>query len=138
MSSSDLKFTLRSIVDKNKLNGTNFIDWERYLRIVLRSEGREDVLETPIPILIDASTNEEKATEKEIRAKSVTVTCLMLAAMEPGLQKSFERMDAHTIMANLKILFQEQAKIEKHETHKAVLEKNEIVNPTSSINVIEI
>lgn len=47
MSNSDLKFTLRSIVDKNKLNGTKFIDWERNLRIVLRSEGREDVLETP-------------------------------------------------------------------------------------------
>ena len=46
-------------------------------------------------------------------------------------------MDAHTIMANLKILFREQAKIEKHETRKAVLEKNGIVNPTS-INVIEI
>ena len=38
---------LRSIIEKNKLNGNNFLDWERNLRIVLRSEGRENVLDTP-------------------------------------------------------------------------------------------
>ena len=60
MSNDNLKFTLRSIVEKNKLNGTNFLDWERNLRIVLRSEGREDVLTTPIPIITDTSSDEEK------------------------------------------------------------------------------
>uniref|UniRef100_A0A6N2MGC4 GAG-pre-integrase domain-containing protein n=1 Tax=Salix viminalis TaxID=40686 RepID=A0A6N2MGC4_SALVM len=49
MSNDNLKFSLRSIVEKNKLNGTNFLDWERNLRIILRSEGREDVLATPVP-----------------------------------------------------------------------------------------
>jgi hypothetical protein len=36
--SSNLSFNLRSILEKEKLNGTNFVDWNRNLRIVLRRE----------------------------------------------------------------------------------------------------
>ena len=122
MSNDNLKFTLRSIVEKNKLNGTNFLDWERNLRIVLRSEGREDVLTTPIPIITDTSSDEEKDREMELRSDSLPLTCLMLVGMEPGLQKRFEHQDAHTIITNLKVLFQEQARIERYETHKAILD----------------
>ena len=122
MSSDNLKFTLRSIVEKNKLNGANFLDWERNLRIVLRSEGRENVLATPIPVLTATSSDEEKAEEKKVRDESLPLTCLMLAAMEPALQKRFENQDAHSIMTNLKTLFQEQARIERYETHKAILD----------------
>ena len=77
MSNDNLKFTLRSIVEKNKLNGTNFLDWERNLRIVLRSEEREDVLSTPIPVITDTSSDEEKANEEKLRSESLPVTCLM-------------------------------------------------------------
>jgi hypothetical protein len=42
-------FSLRSILDKDKLNGTNFSDWVRNLRIVLRSDKKETILDTPIP-----------------------------------------------------------------------------------------
>ena len=31
-------FTLRSVLEKEKLNGTNFLDWSRNLRIVLKQE----------------------------------------------------------------------------------------------------
>ena len=42
-------FALRSILEKDKLNGTNYSDWIRNLRIVLRAEKKEDVLDTPLP-----------------------------------------------------------------------------------------
>ena len=42
-------FALRSVLDKEKLNGTNFADWSRNLRIVLRQDKKEHVLEEPIP-----------------------------------------------------------------------------------------
>ena len=42
-------FGLRSILEKEKLNGNNFLDWSRNLRIVLKHERKLDVLETPIP-----------------------------------------------------------------------------------------
>ncbi|VFR02650.1 unnamed protein product [Cuscuta campestris] len=41
--------TLRSILDKDKLNGTNFVDWQRNLSIVLRMDEKEYVLQKPIP-----------------------------------------------------------------------------------------
>ena len=42
-------FSLRSVLEKDKLNGTNYVDWIRNLRIVLRAEKKEDVLDTPLP-----------------------------------------------------------------------------------------
>ena len=42
-------FSLRSILDKDKLNGTNYSDWVRNLRIILRSDKKRTVLDTPIP-----------------------------------------------------------------------------------------
>ncbi|CAD6240264.1 unnamed protein product [Miscanthus lutarioriparius] len=46
---SNQPFTLRSILEKNKLNGTNYVDWIRNLRIVLRAEKKEEILDTPLP-----------------------------------------------------------------------------------------
>lgn len=87
MSNDNLKFSLRSIVEKYKLNGKNFLDWERNLRIILRSEGREDVLVTPIPTVTNTSSDEEKATTTRVRSEALPITCLMLDVVEPDLQK---------------------------------------------------
>jgi hypothetical protein len=38
--SKNSSFNLRSVLEKEKLNGTNFIDWYHNLRIVLRQEKR--------------------------------------------------------------------------------------------------
>ncbi|KAI5392780.1 hypothetical protein KIW84_060086 [Lathyrus oleraceus] len=40
---------LRSILDKEKLSGTNFLDWHRNLRIVLKHDKKLYVLEKPVP-----------------------------------------------------------------------------------------
>ena len=42
-------FSLHSVLEKDKLNGTNYADWIRNLRIVLRAEKKKDVLDTPLP-----------------------------------------------------------------------------------------
>ena len=42
--------SLRSLLEKEKLNGTNFLDWFRNLRIVLKQERKEYVIEEPVPI----------------------------------------------------------------------------------------
>ena len=38
-------FNIRSILEKEKLNGKNFLDWQRNLQIVLMQEEKEYVLE---------------------------------------------------------------------------------------------
>ncbi|KAK8499664.1 hypothetical protein V6N12_002136 [Hibiscus sabdariffa] len=41
--------SLRSLLEKEKLNGINFLDWFRNLRIVLKQERKEHVIEEPVP-----------------------------------------------------------------------------------------
>ncbi|CAD6255986.1 unnamed protein product [Miscanthus lutarioriparius] len=47
--SNSTPFALRSVLEKDKLNGTNYTDWIHNLRIVLRADKKEDVLDTPLP-----------------------------------------------------------------------------------------
>ncbi|KAK9713862.1 hypothetical protein RND81_06G055600 [Saponaria officinalis] len=84
-------FNLHSVLEKDKLNAENFLDWEKNLRIVLRSEVKEVVLDNPLPKPFAPT-----ATAAEMRARqptldtSVQVTCLMVACMTPDFQKRFD------------------------------------------------
>ena len=40
---------LRSMLEKEKLGHSNFLDWHRNLRIVLKQEKKDYVLETQVP-----------------------------------------------------------------------------------------
>ena len=53
-------FLLRSILDTNKLTGTNYVDWLRNLKIVLSQEKLSYILDTP-----DIDSVGEDAIEKE-------------------------------------------------------------------------
>ncbi|CAD6242832.1 unnamed protein product [Miscanthus lutarioriparius] len=67
MAPTNQPFTLCSILEKDKLNGTNYADWIRSLRIVLRAEKKEDILDTPLPI---EPTDNAPATEKNAYKKA--------------------------------------------------------------------
>ena len=114
-------FSLRSVLRKDKLNGTNFIDWSRNLRIVLKQEKKLEVLEHPLPNepARNASTAQREAFEKK-KNDSNDVTCLMLATMSPELQKQFVDMEAYEIMTHLKEMFQEQTRHERFVTTKVL------------------
>jgi hypothetical protein len=47
--SNTYAFNLQSLLDKEKLDGANFIDWYRNIRILLRQEKIEYVLTEPYP-----------------------------------------------------------------------------------------
>ncbi|XP_074579600.1 uncharacterized protein LOC141836090 [Curcuma longa] len=52
---------LRTILDTNKLTGSNFLDWYRNLRIVLKSEKLAYVLDDLLPgPLVDDATDDQK------------------------------------------------------------------------------
>jgi hypothetical protein len=105
--SNNFVFNLRSVVEKEKLNGTNFIDWHHNLRIVLRQEKKEYVLEQSYPndLPDNANAAECKAYEKHCN-DSLDVSCLMLATMSPDLQKQYEHADAYTMIEGLRGMFQ--------------------------------
>ena len=87
---------------KKKLNGNNFLDWSRNLRIVLKHEQKLDVLTILIPNepALNASAKDWEAYEAAL-GRSLDVTCLMLASMVPKLQKQFEEMEAYDILDKL-------------------------------------
>ena len=80
-------FPLHSVLEKEKLNGINYTDWIRNLRIVLWAEKREEVLDTPLP---DEPAENVPAAERAAYRRAcdanLEVSCLMLACMEPELQ----------------------------------------------------
>ena len=114
--------SLRSILEKDKLNGTNFLDWYRNLRIVLKQERKEYILDQPVP---DEPAANAPKTQKDTYSKhlndSIDVTCLMLGCMDSNLQKQLMEMDAYTIIGHLKEIFQEKARIERFSTIKVLL-----------------
>ena len=86
--------SLRSVLQKDKLSGTNFLDWYRNLRIVLKHEKKIYVLEktTPKQPADNAPKKDVDAYEKHLD-DALDVGCLMLATMIPELQKQHENMD---------------------------------------------
>src|SRR5215216_4752364 len=89
-------FALRTILEKDKLNGTNFTNWYRNLRIVLKQEKRDHGLDNPLPDAPDenasvAATNAYHRTRDE----STEISYLMIAQMEPDLQQQFENVEAY-------------------------------------------
>ena len=108
-------FSIRSVLDKEKLTGTNFLTWSRNLRLVLKQEKKDYVLRDPLPErpLANAARTLHNAWEKH-SSDETDVYCLMLATMTAELQMQFESvLSPIEIMASLKSLFQEQARTER-------------------------
>ncbi|VFQ94215.1 unnamed protein product, partial [Cuscuta campestris] len=112
---------LRSILDEDKLNGTNFVDWQRNLCIVLRMDEKEYVLENPIPPAPPANAPKavKDAYEKHVKDDN-QVSCVMLATMIPKLQKQHEDMKAHEMIVALRQLYQGQSRHERFLVSKAL------------------
>ncbi|KAL6557588.1 hypothetical protein OROMI_017938 [Orobanche minor] len=113
--------SLRSILDKEKLFGTNYLDWSMNLRIVLKDEKTQYILENSIPDELESTaTKAQKDVYNKHVNDSLDVTCLMLATMNSELHIQFEDMEAYEMMGQLKEMFQEQARQERFATMKAL------------------
>ena len=109
--------TLRYLLDK--LNGVNFLDWERNLSIVLKYEHREYVIDNALPQEPTAGSARaaQVAFQKHL-TDSIEVACIMLGTMEGDLQKHFMELshDPFEMMRQIKEMFKEKAKIERYNT----------------------
>ncbi|KAK8593638.1 hypothetical protein V6N12_045714 [Hibiscus sabdariffa] len=115
--------SLRSLLEKDKLNGINFLDWFRNLRIVLKQERKEYVIEEPVPDEPVANApRADKDKFKKHMDDMVDVGCLMLATMNSELQKQHENMVAYEMIQNLKEIYEGQARQERYETSKALFQ----------------
>jgi hypothetical protein len=74
------------LLEKEKLNGANFMDWYRNLRIILRQEKTEYVLIEQYPDDLPAGSSAANHRAHEKRCDdALNVSCLMLATMSPDL-----------------------------------------------------
>jgi hypothetical protein len=111
------------ILQKDKLNGTNFMDWIRNLRIILHTEKKKEVLDTPLPEKPNENaTLAEKNAYKKAWDVDHEVGCLMLACMEPDLQMLFESVHVHDMIVALNDIFATQARTERFNVSKAFVE----------------
>nr|AAO73268.1 putative polyprotein [Oryza sativa Japonica Group] len=112
-------FNLWSILEKEKLTGTNFLDWYHNLRIVLRQEHKEFVLTQPFPADLPNNAPAAQCREHERRCNEyLDISCLMLATMSPELQRQYEALNDHTIITGLRNMFEDQARAERFNTSK--------------------
>ncbi|KAD6796444.1 hypothetical protein E3N88_07340 [Mikania micrantha] len=93
--------SLRAILQRERLNHTNFMDWYRNLRIVLKQEKRSYILDDPIPD--EPNEDDEDAYLEWVKyvEDSVQVSCLMLASMTTELQKEYELHGAYDMITQL-------------------------------------
>ncbi|KAJ9565571.1 hypothetical protein OSB04_001537 [Centaurea solstitialis] len=112
--------SLRSILEKDKLTGANFLVWERNLMIVLRHERKWYVLEEPLGEAPPASAT---ATVRNAYRKHsddlLDVGCLMLATMSPDLQTGLINTNAYDMIRQLRDMFQTQARTERYDATRA-------------------
>jgi hypothetical protein len=114
-------FNLRSLLEKKKLNGANFIDWYRNLRIVLRQEKTEYVLIEPYPddLPVGLTAIDHRAHEKHCDDE-LNISYLMLVTMSPDLMKQYEHVNAYTMIQGLHMMFENQARAERYNISKAL------------------
>ncbi|KAI3776255.1 hypothetical protein L1987_46029 [Smallanthus sonchifolius] len=100
-SNTNSSFSLKSILEKDKLDKSNFMDWYRNLIIVIKAENKLYVLEEPILEEPAAATGQARKTWDKHVDDSIKVSCLMLASMIPELQKNLVDMPAYDMIRQL-------------------------------------
>ena len=108
MSNENNSFILKSILEKEKLNNTNFLDWHRNLRIVLKMAKKLYVLDGLIPTEPENNTAAAWKELEKHNEDAVEVACLMQATMSHDLQNNLEDKDAYDMIQQLKGMFQKK------------------------------
>nr|GEU76613.1 hypothetical protein [Tanacetum cinerariifolium] len=100
----------RSMFEREKLSRTNFNDWLRRLKLVLRVEKIMFVVEQPI---LPAPTADSEASVlakwNAIYDAYNEVAYLMLGSMTPELHRQFEYYSPYDMLLELKFMFEKQA-----------------------------
>ncbi|GJW82702.1 zinc finger, CCHC-type containing protein, partial [Tanacetum coccineum] len=104
----------RSLFEKQKLTGNNFMEWYRNLRIVLSTEDKLPFLEQPIPALPvppqgQANPPDVITTHQAWVKAQKEIVGLMLMTMDPEIQKTLEHLGAYDMLKELKTLYVQQA-----------------------------
>ena len=113
---------LVTILNQNKLTGSNYVDWKRNLDIVLIAEEHKYVLTKPCPSFpsLDAPP-EEKQRYDHWQKSNEMAKCYILASISNVLQHQMQDVElASDIMLSLKEMFGEQGHFARQETMRKI------------------
>ncbi|GKA26604.1 retrotransposon protein, putative, ty1-copia subclass [Tanacetum coccineum] len=100
----------RSLFEKQKLTGNNFLEWYHNLRIVLSTEDKLPFLEQPIPVLPvppqrQANPHDVITTYQAwVKAQKESAR-LRLMTKDPKIQKTLEYLGAYDMLKELKTFY---------------------------------
>src|SRR3954471_6430578 len=101
---------------KFKDDGSNYTDWVRNLRIILSAAQKSYVLDAPLGARPAAGATPDVMNVWESKADDYSIVqCAMLYGLEPGLQRRFENHGAYEMFQELKLIFKQNARIERYE-----------------------
>ena len=118
MARAIVPLNFNAFLEKAKLkdDGSNYTDWVRNLRIILIAAQKSYVLEAPLGARPAADATDDVKNVWQSKADDYSIVqCAMLYALEPGLQRCFERHGAYEMFQELKLIFQANARIERYE-----------------------
>ncbi|KAI3723297.1 hypothetical protein L2E82_34775 [Cichorium intybus] len=111
--------SILSLCSKVQLNGTNYNDWIRNIKMALRYENKEYVLETElVDVDPETATPEEIASYQKHSDDATKVACIMIATMNPELQRIYEDYWPYEMHRELAEKFRKQERIERCEVVK--------------------
>ena len=134
-------FPLAGLLEKEKLHesGTNFVDWYRNVRIVLKGAKKDYVLEATLGDPPADNATEDAFNVFQTRSDDyISVQCALLACMEPELQRRFEDWGPFETINELKNMFQQQARAERYEISQALLDCKMAEGSSVSAHVIKL
>ena len=100
---------LVTILNQNKLTGSNYVDWKRNLDIVLTAKEHKYVLTQPCPSFPSLDAPKEKQRYDCWHKSNEMAKCYILASISNVLQHQMQDVElASDIMLSLKEMFGEQ------------------------------
>ena len=118
MARATVPLNFNAFLEKAKLkdDGGNYTGWVRNLRIILIATKKNYVLEAPLGArpAADATNDVKNVWQSKANDYSI-VQCAMLYGLESELQRRFERHGAYEMFQELKLIFQENARVERYE-----------------------
>ena len=132
---------LGQLLEKKPLaaNGSNYADWARALRIVLRGIKKEYVLDAPPPWELDDNASDAEKDAHTLKSDdAISVQCIMLTCMDPELQKRFDQMKAYDMIVALMAMYHTRAKTKRYDITKALWSCHIAEGSSASEHVIKV
>ena len=135
MAHANVALNFNAFLEKTKLkdDGSNYTNWVRNLRIILKATRKAYVLDAPLGEAPVFPATQDIMNAWQSRTYDYSLgQCGMLYNLEPGLQKRFEKHRAYEMFQELKMVFQAHARVERYEVsdkfYSCKMEENSFVS----------